>query len=142
MALPNFAGGPQRPTHGLRNSRSMDLSMGPVIEGGQLRDAVPHVASAGADGDYMEALGEYVETHKFYPELAGRNGEQGTVVVRALIARDGTVKDVRLEQTSESRLLDVALISMFRGKHLPPFPEDMKEQEREFTISMTYEIVN
>ncbi len=141
MALPNFAEGPQRPSRGLRNSRSMDLSMGPVVQGGQLRDAVPHVASAGADGDYMEALGEYVETHKFYPEQAGRNGEQGTAVVRALIARDGTVKDVRLEQSSESRMLDVALISMFRSKHLPPFPEDMKEKEREFTISMTYEIV-
>ncbi len=141
MALPNFAAEPSRPSHGLRDSRSMDLSMGPVVQGGELRDAVPHVASAGADGDYMGLLGEYVETHKFYPELAGRNGEQGTVVVRALIARDGTVKDVRLDQTSESRMLDVALLSMFRGKHLPPFPDDMKEKEREFTISMTYEIV-
>jgi TonB family protein len=142
LSLPNFAATPPHPSRGLRNSRSVDLSMGPVIEGGELRDAVPHVASAGADGDYMERLGEYVETHKFYPEQAGRNGEQGTVVVRALIARDGTVKDVHLEETSESRMLDVALISMFRGKHLPPFPEDMKEKEREFTISMTYEIVN
>ena len=142
LSLPNFAANPHSASRGLRNSRSLDLSMGPVVEGGQLRDLVPHIASAGADGDYMERLGEYVETHKYYPEQAGRNGEQGTVVVRALIARDGTVKDVHLEETSESRMLDVALLSMFRGKHLPPFPEDMKENEREFTISMTYEIVD
>jgi hypothetical protein len=38
-------------------------------------------------------------------------------------------------------MLDLALLSMFRDKHLPPFPDDMKENERDFTISMTYEIV-
>jgi hypothetical protein len=35
----------------------------------------------------------------------------------------------------------LALLSLFRDKHLPPFPDDMKENEHEFTISMTYEIV-
>ena len=138
---PDFA--QHMPSHarGLHNSRSMDLSEGPVIEGGQLRDAVPHVSSAGADGDYMELLSAYVETHKFYPEQAGRNGEQGTAVIKVLMTRDGTVKDVHLEQSAESRLLDMALLSLFRDKHLPPFPDDMKESQHEFTISMTYEIV-
>ncbi len=142
MNLPNFAAQGRHPVRGLQNSRSIDLSMGPVIEGGQLKDAVPHIASPGADGDYMELLSNYVETHKFYPEQAGRNGEQGTATIKAMITRDGTVKDVRLEESSEYRMLDVALMSMFRNKHLPPFPDDMKENEREFTISMTYEIVN
>ena len=141
MQLPNFAAHAPSHARGLRNSRSLDLSMGPVIEGGQLRDAVPHISSAGADGDYMERLTEYVETHKYYPEQAGRNGEQGTATIKALITRDGTVKDARLEQSSESRMLDLALLSMFRDKHLPPFPDDMKENEHEFTITMTYEIV-
>jgi TonB family protein len=141
MIMPNFAEHAPSHARGLRNSRSMDLSEGPVIQGGQLRDAVPHIASPGADGDYMELLSEYVETHKFYPEQAGRNGEQGTAVVKVLMTRDGTVKDVRLEESSESRLLDLALLSLFRDKHLPPFPDDMKENEHEFTISMTYEIV-
>ncbi len=142
MNLPNFAAMGRTPVRGLHNSRSIDLSMGPVIEGGQLKDAVPHIASPGADGDYMELLSNYVETHKYYPEQAGRNGEQGTATIKAMITRDGTVKDVRLEESSESRLLDVALMSMFRNKHLPPFPDDMKENQREFTITMTYEIVN
>jgi TonB family protein len=142
MNLPNFAAMGRHPVRGLHNSRSIDLSMGPVIEGGQLKDAVPHIASPGADGDYMELLSNYVETHKFYPEQAGRNGEQGTATIKALISRDGTVKDVRLEESSEYRMLDVALMSMFRNKHLPPFPDDMKEDQREFTITMTYEIVN
>ena len=141
MAVQNFAPHAASHARGLHNSRSMDLSMGPLIEGGQLRDAVPHVSSAGADGDYDELLTEYVETHKYYPEQAGRNGEQGTATIKALVSRDGTVKSARLEQSSESRMLDLALLSMFRDKHLPPFPDDMKESEKEFTITMTYEIV-
>ncbi len=142
MALPNFAQHAPSHARGLHNSRSMDLSMGPVFEGGVMKDAVAHVAGAGIDGDYMEQLTDYVETHKFYPEQSGRNGEQGTVTIKAVIERDGTVKAVQLEQSSEYRMLDVALMSMFRDKHLPPFPDDMKENEQTFTITMTYEIVN
>jgi protein TonB len=126
---------------GLHNSHSLDLSMGPMIEGGQVREAIPHIASAGADGDYLERLSEYVETHKYYPESAARVGEDGISIIRALIRRDGTVENVQLEQSSGSRTLDVAWLSLFRGQKLPPFPDDMKEQEKEFTLSMDYELL-
>ena len=141
MGLPNFAAMPRGPRFGAPHSRGLDLSMGPVVQGGRLVDMVPHISSDGADGDYREALSNYVEGHKFYPEQARSNGEEGTVVIRALITRDGTVKDVHLVETSQSRPLDLAWLSMFRGKHLPPFPDDMKEDEKEFTLSMTYELV-
>lgn len=126
---------------GLRGSRSLDLSLGLTVKGGQLRDAVPHVSSPGADGDYIEALTAYVETHKFYPERAAREGESGTAVIKAVIARDGRVKDVRLVESSGSKWLDLAWISLFRNKKLAPFPDDMKEAEKEFTLGMVYELV-
>ncbi len=122
----------------LHGSRSMDLSMGLHVEGGQLRDAVPHVTSPGADGDYIERLSEYIEVHKFYPERAAANGEDGVAVLRATIARDGTVKDVELEQSSGSNDLDDAWLSLFRHKRLAPFPDDMNEAERTFEMSMDY----
>ncbi len=127
--------------HGLRGSRSMNLALGLLVRGGMLRDAVPHISSPGADGDYLEELSEYVETHKFYPEQAAANQEQGTAVIRAKIARDGTVKDVQLLESSGSRTLDLAWISLFRDKHLAPFPDDMREAEEEFTLSMDYELL-
>jgi TonB family protein len=127
--------------NGLHGSKSLDLSMGLLIEGGQLKDAVPHVSSPGADGDYLELLSEYVETHKFYPESAAKNGEDGVAVIRATIMRDGTVKDVHLVESSGSRDLDIAWISLFRDQHLAPFPDDMREQQRDFTLSMDYVLI-
>jgi protein TonB len=132
------SGGPQ----GLHNSRSMNLSLGMLVKGGMLRDAVPHVSSPGADGDYLSALSDYVETHKYYPQQAADNGEDGTSVIRATIVRDGTVKNVQLMESSGSRMLDVAWMSLFRSKHLPPFPDDMKENQRDFTLSMDYELIS
>lgn len=126
---------------GLRGSRSLDLSLGLTVKGGQLQDAVPHISSPGADGDYIEALAAYVETHKFYPERAAREGEAGTAVIKAVIERSGQVKDVRLVESSGSKWLDLAWLSLFRNKKLAPFPDDMKEAEREFTLSMTYELI-
>jgi len=131
------SGGPR----GLHNSRSLNLSLGMLVKGGMLRDAVPHVSSPGADGDYISALSDYVETHKYYPTQAAENGEEGTSVVRATIARDGTVKDVSLVESSGSRMLDLAWMSLFRAKHLAPFPDDMKENQRDFTLSMDYELI-
>jgi protein TonB len=127
--------------NGLHGSKSLDLSMGLLIEGGQLKDAVPHVSSPGADGDYLELLSEYVETHKFYPERAASNGEDGVAVIRATIARDGTVKDVHLVESSGSRDLDIAWIGLFRNQRLAPFPDDMREQQRDFTLSMDYVLI-
>ena len=127
--------------NGLHGSKSLDLSMGLLIEGGQLKDAVPHVSSPGADGDYLELLSEYVETHKFYPERAAANGEDGVAVIRATIARDGTVRDVHLVESSGSRDLDIAWISLFRDHRLAPFPDDMREQQRDFTLSMDYVLI-
>jgi protein TonB len=132
---------PQAVARGIRGSHSMNLSLGLNVQGGQLREAVPHVSSPGADGDYLEALSDYVETHKYYPEVAARNREAGVAVISATIRRDGTVLDVKLLQSSGSRMLDVAWMGMFRAKHLPPFPDDMRENERKFTLSMDYEII-
>jgi protein TonB len=127
--------------HGLHASRSLNLALGLMVQGGQLKDAVPHVSSPGADGDYLEQLSEYIETHKFYPEQAAANRESGVAVIKATIARDGTVKDVRLVESSGSRTLDLAWLSLFRDKHLVPFPDDMKAAQQDFTLSMDYQLL-
>lgn len=123
---------------GMVGSRSLNLAMGLLIQGGQLKEVVPHVSSPGANGEYLEILSEYVESHKYYPERAAQNGEDGVSVIKITITRDGTVKDVGLVETSGSHELDLAWMSLFRDQHLPPFPDDMPEAQRSFTISMDY----
>lgn len=129
------------PPRGLRHSRSLDLSVRPEVRGGQIVDAVAHVISPGASSDYLAGISEYVETHKFYPPESAANGEQGTSVIEVTIARDGRVRDVRLRESAGSRWLDMAWLGLFRGHRFAPFPDDMKEAERTFTLSMDYELI-
>jgi protein TonB len=115
------------------------MQEGPVIAGGQLMDAVTHVViGPGGPEDYMAMLSEYIETHKYYPESAAANGEQGESVVRVTIERDGRVRDVSLVQSAYSPALDAAWESVFRGQKLPAFTDDMKEQELTLTLSLDY----
>lgn len=126
---------------GMRNSRSLDLSAGPMIAGGRLQDAVPHVIGPGGTQDYMELLSEFVELHKYYPPSAATNGEQGTAVVRITVERDGTVRGMRLVSSSGSTMLDAAWEAVFRDNKLPPFPEDMNVPQQTFTLSLNYELL-
>lgn len=137
----SFAPAPPMAYRGLRHSKSLDLSMGPVIAGGRIQDAVAHVSSPGASADYIEGISEYVETHKFYPQQAADNGDEGTSVLEVTISRDGRVRNVRLVASAGSRWLDMGWESLFRGHQFAPFPDDMKEKERTFTLSMDYQII-
>jgi protein TonB len=126
---------------GVRGSHGLSLALGMTVRGGQLMDAVPHIVAPGANGEYLDALSDYVESHKFYPEDAAQNGEQGTAVIKATINRDGTVKDVKLIESSGSATLDWAWLGLFRGKRLPPFPDNMSDKQLELTMSMDYELI-
>ena len=55
-----------------------------------------------------------------YPLIARRNGEQGTVTLRVLVARDGTPERVTVEQTSGSRHLDNAALETVRTWRFAP----------------------
>ncbi len=126
---------------GLRNSRSLDLSAGPVIRGGRLRDAVAHVVGPGGEADYLALLSEFIETHKYYPEGAAENGEEGSATVRLTVRRDGTVEALQLETSSGSSLLDAAWMAVFRDNQLPAFTDDMPGARQTFTLTLNYELI-
>ena len=91
-----------------------------------------HVIGPGGRGDYMEALSEFVELHKYYPPSSARNGEEGESVLRVTIERDGTVKNMRLLSSSGSSMLDSAWEAVFRDNKLPPFPDDLPGNQQTF----------
>jgi protein TonB len=55
-----------------------------------------------------------------YPLIARRNGEQGTVTLRVLVARDGTPARVAIEKTSGSAHLDDAALETVRSWRFVP----------------------
>jgi protein TonB len=126
---------------GLRNSRSIDLSAGPVVRGGHLLDRVAHVVGQGGRADYLALLSEFIETHKYYPPEAARNGEDGSATVELTVRRDGKVEALNLVQSSGSEILDAAWMAVFRDNRLPPFPDELNKPRETFTLTLNYHLI-
>jgi len=138
----SFASRPSAPvSRGLRDSKSIDLSLGRPERGGMSDDGMLHFTTPGASGSYAELLHEYVEEHKYYPEQAIENQEEGMPVISATLTRDGRIKNLRLVESSGSPSLDMAWFGLFRTMQLPPFPADMTVPQLDFTYAIEYELI-
>jgi periplasmic protein TonB len=79
--------------------------------------ATPEPPSAITGWD--ELLSAWLEAHKSYPEVARRQGQEGTVTLRFTVAADGSVLDVAVVTGSGSQVLDNAAQQMLHGARLP-----------------------
>lgn len=92
--------------------------------------------------DWRAELTQWVNARKYYPEQALELGQQGAVMVRLVIARDGSVRDVQLLQSSGSPFLDSAWLGLFEGARLPPFPPGTPSDQITLEATMHYILVN
>jgi len=92
--------------------------------------------------DWRAELTQWVNERKYYPEQALELGQQGAVMIRLVIARDGSVRDVQLLQSSGSPFLDSAWLGLFEGAHLPPFPPGTPSDQVTLEATMHYILVN
>jgi protein TonB len=99
----------------------------------------PAVAPPISSG-WQGALAAWLRDHRTYPEVARENNEQGRVVVRFTVDRDGRVVDVVLVTSSGSRILDAAAQAMLRGADLPPFPGNMPQDHATVTVPIRYSL--
>jgi protein TonB len=87
--------------------------------------AGPAVAApAGPSTAWVRALDAWIDAHLDYPEESRRRGEQGAVLVRMTVARDGRLIDFTLLRGSGYEELDDATRAMFRNARLPAAPLD------------------
>lgn len=143
MAPPPRGGSPRQP----RPPGSLDLSMGHVPQ--QRRRAaqsdtngnIGNVEGAQPTGSWRGAFLDWVRARAFYPEQAAMNGEDGNSRVRLTIDRNGRVRSVELVGRSGSRILDLALQSIFRDQRVPPFTPDMEGETMTMTFTMRYILV-
>jgi periplasmic protein TonB len=87
---------------------------------------------------WEEALSDWINAHKFYPELAQQRGQQGTVSLRFTVQRDGHVIGVALTQSSGSSILDAAAERLLRDARVPPLPADISQPQITVTIPIRY----
>jgi protein TonB len=78
--------------------------------------------------------------HKSYPDLARRRGQEGTVVVRFTVDRDGRVQDVSLVHSSGSDALDEAAQALLANARLPAFPPEMAMARQTLTVPIRYRL--
>jgi protein TonB len=131
---------PARAARAPRIPGTIDMSLGPASKG--TADPTPYsdrdAEIAGAD--YRNALSRWVAEHAYYPEQARRGGDEGDAKVHVLAAPDGRVKSVELIGKSGSMWLDLALLSLFRDQHIPPYPGGGGEPI-EFNFTMHYVLI-
>ncbi len=138
----SFSGAPPPPGRGgRRHQQGIDMAMAPKLTGGSLQEAVAHLSAPGATADWEAEIREWVEEHKYYPAIAGENGEEGASTVRVTVSADGTVRNVQLVDSAGSRWLDSAWQSVFRGNKVPPLPEDMGSKDYTFEFTMNFILI-
>ncbi|MFT9400674.1 TonB family protein [Acetobacter sp.] len=120
----------------------IDMSVGPVVENGAINAHYTSRASIkGVSDDYGQQINEWIERHKFYPEEAARNGEEGPASVHVVLDRTGRVKSIYETGSSGSYYLDAATTSMFRGAQLPPVPPNMQGDHFDIDLTMNYILI-
>jgi protein TonB len=91
-----------------------EVATAPVSSAPPAPAAPPRVELPTSDADYLH------NPKPPYPPLSRRLGEQGKVVVRALIGLDGTAQQVQIKQSSGFERLDQsALATVLRWRYVP-----------------------
>lgn len=102
----------------------------------------PELTIKGDVGANWESeLNKWVNEHKYYPEAAAAQGQQGDVQIEFTVDRSGRVKAVRLLSSSGSVFLDQAWLGMFQGTDLPAFPPGSKSDTVTVNATMHYTLI-
>ncbi len=121
---------------------AIDLSLGPMVQGGHLLTPYASATSIkGVSDDYADEIGAWIRRHMYYPEEAARRGEDGPSHVHVVLDRQGRVSGIRLVNSSGSFLLDDATQGMFRNAKLPPVPPDMSGNSFDVDLTIDYILI-
>lgn len=88
-----------------------------------------------AIGSYFDYLRSAIDQNKKYPVRAKRLGQEGTVVVLLKIQKDGSLGNIKIKNSSSSRILDQAAVNLI--KKSAPFkslPEYIQNNDFEIPI--------
>ncbi len=121
------------------SSRAIDLSLGAPKPGPNKSEAFFDVRAANIGSDWAQGLAAYWRTHRYYPQQAAQNGEDGTVQIQIVVNRLGRVESVEIQRRSGSPWLDMAAVGTWRNAQLAPLPAE--NTDRTITIPLTINYV-
>jgi protein TonB len=91
--------------------------------------------------DWKAELSRWVNEHKYYPDAAAEQGQQGNVTVEFTVDRNGNVTGLRMLDGSGSPFLDQAWLGLFANNTLPPFPPGTQSQTLDIVATMHFELI-
>ena len=89
--------------------------------------------------DYLWGVVRKISQHRYYPKSSRENSEEGVVVARITVSREGRLIDVAVARSSGYPTLDNALIEVIRqAAPYPPLPSDMSGDRHTFLLPLNY----
>ncbi len=104
--------------------------------------AGPELQIKGDPGtNWGAALDKWVNEHKYYPDAAVEQNQQGSVEIEFTVDRAGHVSGIKMLRGSGSPFLDQAWPGIFAGAQLPPLSPDAKSNSVTVDATMHYMLV-
>ncbi len=91
--------------------------------------------------DWKAAFHKWVDEHKYYPDAAVAQGQQGNVQIQFIVDRNGHVTGLHLLGSSGSPFLDQAWLGLFEDAQLPSFPPGTASDNVTIDATMHFELV-
>jgi TonB family protein len=123
---------------GSAGSRAIDFSLGTPKAGPNRSEAFFEARAANVGADWAQGLAKYWRDHRFYPQQAAENGEDGTVQVTLVVNRLGRVQSVEVKTRSGSPWLDMAAMSVWRNAQLAPLPAENPNPTITIPLTINY----
>lgn len=123
--------------HGLETLREGQGHQAGQREG---QEGVENGSKVSAEERYLFELKKLLERKKIYPSMAKSMGQEGTVLVKFTLDRDGKVKSLEFEKESH-RLLNDATARLIRSiEGLKPFPPEIAKSTWTLSVPVEYSL--
>ncbi|MDE8347695.1 MAG: TonB family protein [Acidocella sp.] len=130
-------GHPAPPVLGARPALNLSLAQSDA----QAANAPELTVKGNIGADWMAALSKWVNEHKYYPQAAAEQGQQGNASVEFTVDRAGNVTGVHLTASAGSPFLDQAWVQLFADNQLPAFPPGTKSDHVTVDATMHYMLI-
>jgi protein TonB len=90
---------------------------------------------------YLAALAAKINRSKYYPTGSRRRGEEGKVVVRFIVQKNGELTDLTVVESSGSRRLDAAALKTLRRvSPFRPIPDAIKRDHWPISVPIAFSL--
>lgn len=93
------------------------------------------------EATYLSKIRHQIEKNKTYPKIAKRLNQTGKVYVTFIVAKDGRIKNCKIEKSSQFDSLDEAsLETLIKIASFEAIPEELNKDSWEITVPIVYQI--